>query len=108
MVPYRIEHKVIAPLALCEVLLGVINNMIGADRPHHVYISCAADGRHLSAKRLGYLYRECPDPSRRAIDQYLVPRLNPSPVTQTLQGSACRHVYGSSLFKRDVGRFSNQ
>ena len=62
----------------------------------------------LGAEGLGDLHGERPHASRRADDQDLVPRLDPSVIAQTLQGRQRGHGYRRRLAEREVGRFQLQ
>ena len=50
----------------------VVEHVIGAEGPHEVELSRAADAGHLRTAALGDLDRERPDVARRADDQHLV------------------------------------
>src|ERR1700733_7083914 len=107
MVPDAVENQVVATPSVGEILLGVINDMICADRSNHVDIPCAAHAGHLYAKGLGDLNGERTHASRRTINQDLLPRLNLS-LAKSLQCGECRHRYRSRLLKGHVIRFHNQ
>src|SRR5215831_12238085 len=103
MVHIAVENQVVTFPTLREILLGVINGMICADRPDQPYIPRAAHASDLRTERLGDLHRERTHASRRTVNQDLLPRLNVSLVPKTLQRSKCRHRYGSRLLKRHIG-----
>ena len=84
MVPHQVENQVVTLPAPGEVLLGVINDVICADGADHLHISRTAYAGHISAERLGDLYTERTDTSRRAVNQDLLPRMNLSLVAKTL------------------------
>ena len=104
MVPDVVENQVVAFRALGEILFGVIDDVIGADRSDHVYVSRAAHAGDVCPERLGDLHGERTHASRRAIDQDLLPRLNLSLVAETLQRRDCGDPHGSRLLERQVGR----
>src|SRR3972149_721975 len=103
MVPCHVEYQV-APVPISdEILPGVIDDPVCADRSDHVHVPRAAHTRHVRPERLGDLHGKRTHTSRRTVDQDLLPRPNPSFVTQALQGGGCRHWYRGSLLERQVG-----
>src|SRR6266404_1996152 len=85
MVGNVIEDHVVTLVALGEIFIRVIYDVIGADGSDKIDIPCAANSRNLCAKRFGDLHGECSYTSGRAVDQHLLPRLNVS-LAQALQG----------------------
>ena len=71
-----VEDEVVAPPASGKVLFGVVDNVVCADRPHHVHVPRAADAGHLCPKSLRDLYREGSHASRGPIDQDFLPWLH--------------------------------
>src|ERR1700726_3712379 len=104
MVCNVVDNYVVAICTLGEILFGVINHVICAERSDKINISSTAYASNFSAERFGDLHRESPDTAGRAIDQNLLPRLNLSFVAHTLQRRNPRDVDGSCLFKTDAGR----
>src|SRR5580698_2257503 len=102
MVPNAVKKKVIALPAFCDILLGVIDHAIRANRSDHVHIPGTAYARHLCAGHLGDLHCESAHTSRRAVNQNALSRLYSSFVAKAVQGSECRHGCWSSLRKRHV------
>src|SRR5216683_189965 len=107
MVPNHVENQVVALRTFGEILFGVINDLICADRSDHVHISRTAHAGHFRSERLGDLHSERTHSSRRSVNQDLLPRLNLSFVAKTLQCRDCRNRYRSRLLKRQVGRFQH-
>src|SRR5712692_11346461 len=105
MVPNHVENQVVALRTFGEILFGVINDLICADRSDHVHISRTAHAGHFRSERLGDLHGERTHASRRAVNQDLLPRLNLSRVAKSLQCGDCRYRYRRRLLKRQVGRF---
>src|SRR5207248_1131745 len=68
-VPRDVEDEVVAAAALGEVLLGVINDVVGAERPHQLGLRGAADTGHLRTVGLCELHGEHPHPTAGADDQ---------------------------------------
>src|SRR5258708_490145 len=68
--------------------------MVSINRVHPTHIPRAAYSRHFCPKYFGNLPLKCTHTTRRAINQYLLPRLNLSPALKTLQGGNCRYRDG--------------
>ena len=83
--PRVVEHQVVALVAPGEVLPGVVDDVIGAERSHEVDVPRAAHRGHLRAERFRDLHGERPDASRGAVDQDLLPRLKLPLVAKTLE-----------------------
>ena len=67
---------VVAVLAVGEVVAGVVDDVVGAERADQVDLGGAAHAGDLGAERLGDLHGERADASRRADDQHLLPGLD--------------------------------
>src|SRR3954454_5404989 len=92
------------PLGLCEVLLRVVDDPVGADRSHQVDVPRAADTGHVSSERLCDLHGERADTAGRTVDQHPVPGLHLPLIANGREGgergvSNCRR-----LLEREVGR----
>src|SRR5712691_10877114 len=96
------ENEVVTLRAFGEILLGVINDAIGADGAYHLHLPRTAHAGHICAEGLGDLHSERTHASPGAVDQDLLPRPNLSLVAKTLQCRKCRHRYRSRLLKRHV------
>ena len=86
MVPHIVEDEIVTLPTLREVLLGVVNNVVCADRSNHVHIPRAANAGHLRAERLGNLHGERAHASRRTVDQDLLPWLHLPRIAKTVKG----------------------
>ena len=104
MVPRIVEDEVVSLLAVCEVLLGVVDDVVCADRSDHVRVLPTAHAGHFRSERFGDLYGERSYATRGAIDQHLLPWLYLSFVAESLEGGECGDGYGRGLVKREVGR----
>src|SRR3954447_20860778 len=51
-----VEHHVESTVSLDDVVSGVVDYVVGAERPNHVDVSGAADGGHIGAERDGDLH----------------------------------------------------
>src|SRR5215470_18146173 len=102
MVPHAVEQEVVMVPACGEILLGVINHVVCAQRSDQVYIPRTTDASHLCTQRLGDLHGEGPHASRRTVHQDCLPRLKVSHVAKTLQGGECCYRDGSRLLEREV------
>jgi hypothetical protein len=85
-VPADVEDEVIAPAAVSEVFLGVIDDMVGADRPDETRLRGAAHAGDLGAEGLRKLHGIGADASRGADDQNLLSGLDAPGVAQALDG----------------------
>jgi hypothetical protein len=101
LAPRQLEDEIVALPTLGEVLVGVVDDVVCADRSDHVHVPRAAHAGHFGAEGLGNLHGERPNPSRRADDQDLVPRLDPSVIAQTLEDF---YIYGDPLLAVADGR----
>src|SRR5918997_5403903 len=108
MGPRQLEDEIVVLPTSGEVLLGVVDDVICAERSDQLYVPRAAHAGHLGVEGLGDLYGQGPYASRRTDDQDLVPRLDPPVVAQTLQGSRRGQGHGRRLVEREVGRFRCQ
>ena len=72
MVANAVEHQVVLLSASGEVFFRVVDHAIRADELDQVHVLRAAHSGDVSAERFRNLHRECPDTSRRAVDQDLV------------------------------------
>ena len=102
--PGQLEDDVVAPAAPGEVLAGVVDDVVGAERPDQLQVPGAAHPGHLGAEPLGQLDGEGADAARRPDDQDLVARLDPSLVAQALQGGQGGQRDGRRLLEAEVGR----
>src|SRR5713101_3356180 len=112
MVANAVEKQIVTLCSfgptLSEILLGVINDMVCADGSDHVHIPRAAHTGHVRAERLGDLHSERTHASRRAVDQDLLPRLNPSFIAKALKGGDCRDRHSRRLVECEIGGFQRQ
>ena len=99
MIAIHRKDEIILPSILGEILFGVVNDVVCADRAHHLQIPRAAHGSHFGSKRPGNLNRKRPHPARGPVDQYFLPGLNMPLIAQSLQGSEGCHGYRRSLLK---------
>src|SRR5436309_10235454 len=108
MISVHSKNEVIPLPIFGEIFLGVINDLVCANRAYHVHIPRAAHASDFSPERFGNLHRKRPHTTRRTINQHLLSWLNASLVAQTLQGGDCRYRYGRCFLKRYIGRFQHQ
>src|SRR6266849_5328764 len=108
MIGVRSHDQIVTLPTFGEIFPRVINDMVCAKRPRRVHIPRAAYRSDFSPERFGNLDRKRTHTTRRAINQYLMARLDPSLVTKTLKGSECRHWCGCCFLKRYVGRLQCQ
>src|SRR3954468_21482251 len=103
-----IEDHVVAVLAVCEVVAGVVDDMIGAEGSDRVHLRGAAHTGHLGSEGLGDLHGEGAHASRRADDQHLLPDLDPSVVANRLKGGERGDGDGSRLVEGQVRRLGRE
>src|SRR3990172_7319049 len=94
------KNEVILLPILGEIFFGVVNDMVCPNRARLVQIPRAAHGCDFGAKQFGNLHRKRSHPTRRPIDQNLLPWLNLACVAKTLQGSESSHWYSRCLLER--------
>ena len=80
-----VEHEVVAPVAPSEVLLRVVDDVVGSERSRLLHVRRAAHRGHLRSERLRDLDGVGPDAARGAVDQHLLPGLEPTLVAKSLQ-----------------------
>jgi hypothetical protein len=73
MVRHEVENQIVMLSTFCEILSGVINDVICAEGSDHSNVPRTANTRNFRAERLGDLHSEGTHASRGAIDQYLLP-----------------------------------
>jgi hypothetical protein len=64
----QVQHDVVPLPVTGEVLDGVVDDVVRADRPEQVHVPRAANTGHLRTERLGNLHGERADTASRAID----------------------------------------
>jgi len=84
--PSGIEDDVVAMTAVGDVLAGLVDHLIGADRPNEVHLRCAGDAGDLRSEGLGDLHRVGPHASRRADHERAVAAWDTPVVAKTLEG----------------------
>src|SRR4051794_30640653 len=97
-----VENDVVAVLAGCEVVGGVVDEVIGAEGADRVELRGAAHAGDLGSERLGDLDGESSHAARRADDQDLLPGLDPSVVANRLEGGKCGDGNRSRLLERQL------
>src|SRR5450755_4212420 len=107
MVPNAVENDVVTPITRGEILLGVIDDSVRADRPDHVHIARTAYAGDVRAETLRDLHGECAHASGRAVDQRLLPRPEPPLVAKPLQRGDRGYRRGGRLLKSDVVRLAD-
>src|SRR3954471_19094510 len=95
-------------LAVCEVVAGVVDEMIGPEGADRVQLRGTAHARDLRSKRLGDLDGEGSDASRRTDDQYLLPGLDLSVVANRLQRGERGDGDRSRLGERQLRRLGRE
>src|SRR4051812_19434253 len=104
----QVEHHVVAPLGLGEVLLRVVDDPAGAERADQVDVPRAADAGHVSSKRLRDLHGERADTARCTVDQHPVPNLHLPLIANGGEGCERGVSDGRRLLEREVGRLRQE
>src|SRR6266498_6002019 len=86
MICCNVTDQVVTLPVSGEVFLGIVDEMICADRADHVQIRRAGYSRHLGPEGFGNLHSKCSHATTRTVDQYFLPGLDLSMVTKGLQG----------------------
>src|SRR6516162_8609066 len=102
MVPDAVENDVVTSIPLGEILPGVIDDPVRADRPDHVHIPGTAYAGDVRAETLRDLHGERAHASGRAVDQRFLPWLKPSLVAEPLQRGDRGHRRGGRLLEGDA------
>src|SRR6266540_1587731 len=103
MVPGDVEDDVVSLAAPGEVLLRVVEDPIGADRPDHVQLLGGIHAGHVRSVRLGELHREGPHRPTRAVDQDRLSSRDPSLIANALNRERTGRGDGRGLFERETG-----
>ena len=74
MVQDVVEYEVVPVAPAGEVLLGVVNNVIGTEGSDEIDVPSTAHASHHGAERPGDLHSERPNTSGRTVDQDAHPR----------------------------------
>src|SRR5215831_819520 len=102
MVADTVEKDVVTLTVLDEVLPGVIDDEVRAQRPDHIHISRTADAGHLCAEGLRDLNGERTTASSGAVNQDSLAPLNVATVAKSLQCCEPRDGRACRLLKRHV------
>src|SRR5579864_6487022 len=99
MVARDVEDHIVALPIPGEILLRVIDDVVGPKRSHHVDVPGAAHSRHVRSERSGNLHAEGADASRGTIDQDLLTGLHLTCISERLKRDATDHRYRRGLLK---------
>src|SRR5712691_547907 len=86
MISVHSKNEVIALPILGEIFLRVINDLVCANRAHHVHTPRAAYASDFSPERFGNLHRKRSHTTRRTMNQHLLSELYLSFRAKALQG----------------------
>src|SRR5215210_7060236 len=104
----NIKNQIVLFSISGEVFSGVIDYMVRAKRAHEVQLAGVIHPSHLSPVQFGKLNCKCTGAAAGAINQNLLPRLDPSFIPNPLQGDHCRLRDGRYFLERHTGRFERQ
>ena len=94
--------------SLGEVLLGVVDHMIGAEAADQVCLSRAAHCGDLGSHRFGDLDGVYADAPSGTVDEDRLPRLDLADVTNGLEGCQTGHRQHRGLLESEAGWFRNE
>jgi len=104
-VHHVVEDDVVAPLVAGEILLGVVDDVIGAERSDQFHVPRTAHAGDLRAGRPGDLHRKGPDAARRTVDQHPGPRSDPAHMAHGDQRDQARPDRCGGLLERRARGF---
>jgi len=107
-VRHVVEDEVVALPASREVLSGVFDDVVRAERSDHLHVPRAANTGDVRSEDLGDLHRKGPHAARGTVDQDPLPRLHLSRVTKTVEGREGGRRYGRRSLEREVGRLERE
>lgn len=99
----KVENEIDSGEDLAELLLPVVHDLIGAQRPHQIDTVSGSRGRHARTGLFRELHRECADAAGGRVDEYGFASLEMADREQAMLGRACGSRYGSPLGRRDWG-----
>lgn len=73
VVPHIVKNEIEAALALGEVLLGVVDHVVGADRSDHLDVPRAAHSGHFGTKCLAICTANVPTPPEAPVTSTFCP-----------------------------------
>ncbi len=103
-----VDDQVVTRPVPAEVVDGVVDDAVGADRPDQLDVLRAADTRDVRAERLGDLHREGAHAARGSVDQHALPRLDPAAVAERLQGGDSGHRDRSGFLEGECRRLRRE
>src|SRR5512133_2732449 len=95
-------------LAPCEILLGIIDNVVGPDGAKHLELPPVVHGGNLGSVILRNLNSECAHATASAIYQDLLPFLEGPVAAKSLEGDLGRLGEGGSILKGYSFWFTHQ
>jgi hypothetical protein len=106
--PERIKYQIILLSISSEIFLGVINDMVCAERTHKVLHARVIHPGNLSPIQFGKLHCKRTGATAGPTDQHLLPRLDLSFTANPLQGYHCRLRDGSYFLECHTRWFQRQ
>ena len=106
--PRELEDQVVALLAAREVLPGVVDDVVGAERTDEIHLPGAANAGNTAPERLGDLHGERADASTGTDDQDLLARLHGARIAQSLERGAPGQRKGGSGLEREIRRLRHE
>ena len=103
----RVENDVVEFGALGEICCSVIDDDICAEDFYQIHIRRAAYATDMRAKMLGELNRKHADRTAGAVNEDLLPGLQPGKVAQKRECRQCSERNGGGFFKAQLFRFGD-
>ena len=108
MVARDVDDDVVALGALGEVVLGVVDDVVGADRSDHLELARRIHAGHVRAVGLGELDGEDADAPAGAVDEHGLARSHLAVVADTAKRDQAGGRHGRGLLEGEVGRLRPQ
>src|SRR5262249_51144851 len=97
-----VDDQVVPLVLACEVLAGVVEHAIGAERTRLLDVASAADGGHVRAEGLRDLDGEGSDAARGAVDEHALARLELAVIPDPLERGQSGDPHRRGLLEGDV------
>jgi hypothetical protein len=102
-----VQDEVPAPRPVGDVGAGVVDDLVGTDRPDQLQLGRAGHPGDVGAERLGELHLERPHAACRPDDQDPLPRLQLADIPKPLEGGEAGDGDGRGVLEAEVGRLGS-
>src|SRR5207247_6783895 len=104
-ISYRIENQVVMLPIPGEIFLRIVNDMICANRAHHVQVPRAAYAGDFDPECFGELHRKRTHATTGAVNPNLLSGVDVPRIAQALHSGDGRYRDGGGLLERTISRF---